>query len=298
MKTSPAVCRQFEGCTQHQNNTQSFASDPLYEEEYTQTKGLIHRYDNRALLLVTVNCGAYCQFCTRQRVVSDVSKGLLCKEDIDAIEVYLRTHTEIKEVILSGGDPLTQPYTLRDIIKRINTISTIKVVRVGTRLPVVDPERVNSSVVDILATIQSRPVYLMLHVEHPDELTNDCIKAIQKLQSVTTMVLSQSVFLKGVNDDVDVLEKLFSRLIELGVKPYYIFRCDPVQGAESFSVDLEKEVALMTELHSRLSGIACPLYVVDVPRSKSKIPVPLLHWSCDRSYYTDGEGNIVGQIYK
>jgi len=237
--------------------------DPLCEEKYTVTRGLIHKYQNRALVLLTLNCASYCRFCSRRRSVSNIKKGTLTDQDISNMERYLKKHIEIKELIFSGGDPLTVPLLLKKALKRFCLLPQIKIIRVSTRLHVSDPKLINKKVLSALKIIKRQPLYMMVHFEHPAELTLPTLQAIKKLRSVSTMLLSQTVMLKGVNDSVDILRKLFTSLIEIGVKPYYLHRCDAVRGANHFVVDLNKEKEIFFKLKRILSGIAVPLHVAD-----------------------------------
>jgi len=286
-KTSPAICRQFVPSNLEEKDEDITVADPLLEEEHTVVKGLVYKYGNRALVLLTLNCAAYCRFCTRRRKVSHLEKGVITAKDLDNMVIYLKNHPQIKELIISGGDPLTVPKLLKLALTKFSRLPQIKVLRVGSRLPVSNPAMVDSAVISALKVVKRQPLYLMLHFEHPDEITAAAVKAVKKLQAVCTMTLSQSVFLKGVNDDVKTLYALFSRLIEIGVKPYYIYRCDYVRGAEHFIVDIKKEIKIMTELRTRLSGLAYPTYVIDALEGAGKIPVPLGFWPVNFKFYRD-----------
>jgi lysine 2,3-aminomutase len=267
--------------------------DPLLEEKNTPVKGLIHTYKNRALVLLTMKCAAYCRFCTRRRTVSEIKKGNITEKDLNNMAIYIKRHKEIREIIISGGDPLTEPDLLKKALKKFSAIAQIKILRVGTRLPVSDPKMINQKVISALKIVKKQPLYVMLHFEHPAEITKSTIKALKKLQSVSTMLLSQSVFLKGINDNFDVLYELFTKLTELGVKPYYIFRCDYVKGAGRFVVNFKKEIEIMTELRKRLSGLACPVYAICTPNGEGKIPPPLNFWKFDRGKYMDFNGKEI-----
>jgi len=157
----------------------------------------------------------------------------------------------------------------------------------GTRVPVSDPKRVDSKLLQALKVVKKQPIYVMIHFEHPDEITRQTVEAVRKLRSIGTICFSQSVFLKGVNDSYETLYKLFSRLVEIGIKPYYLFRCDPVKGAEHFIVDIKKEIEITTKLRASLSGLACPMYVIDVPGGSGKVPVPLNFWKYNLNTYKD-----------
>ncbi len=282
----PAVYREFVP-SDKEGQDKIGLDDPLCEEAFTATRGLVHKYDNRALILLTMNCAAYCRFCTRRRSVSDVEKGIIRDKDIDNMAKYLKKHPEITEIIFSGGDPMTVPVLLYKAMKKLASLPQLKIIRVGTRVPVSHPQLINAKVLSALKLVKNKPLYILINFEHPDEITKETEAAINKLQKVSTMLLSQSVSLRGVNDKVETLYKLFTRLVEIGVKPYYFYRCDPVKGAEHFIVPFKKEVKMFTELRSKLSGLATPLYVIDAPNGSGKIPVALDYWQFDKKSFRD-----------
>jgi len=286
----PAIYRQFVPTKNEGQDETSTFDDPLVEEQHTVTRGLIHKYGNRALILLTMNCAAYCRFCTRRRKVSDIEKGRLSDQDIENMVKYVKAHPEIKELLFSGGDPSTVPVLLKKVLQKFVKLPQIKIIRVASRLPVSNPAMVNKQLLDALKVVKKQPLYLMVHFEHPAEITPEAIKAVKKLQKVATMLLNQSIFLKGVNDDVEILSELFSRLVEIGIKPYYLYRCDPVKGAEGFIVPFKREVEIFTELRKRLSGLAVPAYVIDAPNGAGKIPAPLNFWNFDYENYRDFNG--------
>jgi len=286
-KKCPAIAKEFIPSTKEGEDETSTFEDPLIEEQHTPTRGLVHKYDNRALVLLTMNCAAYCRFCTRRRKVSDIEKGILTESDIDNMVRYVKDHPEIKELIFSGGDPSTVPVLLKKALKKFTVLPQIKIIRVASRLPVVNPSMVNRQLISALSVVKKQPLYIMVHFEHPAEITPEAVNAVKKLQKVGTMLLNQSVFLKGVNDSVETLYELFSKLVEIGVKPYYLYRCDPVKGAEHFIIPFKREVEIFTELRKRLSGLATPTYVIDAPNGAGKIPVPLNFWKCDQGGYKD-----------
>jgi len=263
--------------------------DPLIEEKFTPVKGLIHKYANRALVLLTMSCAAYCRFCTRQRTVSEIEKGRLTDNDLEKIVDYLQKHPEIKEIILSGGDPLTVPELLEKALAKFSSLPQIKVIRIGTRVPVSEPKLVTEGLLAAIREVK-QPLYVMIHFEHPTEVTSETIEAVEKLRRAGAILFSQSVFLKGVNDQVAVLEQLFTKLVEIGVKPYYLFRCDPVAGTQRFWVEPEREVEIATQLRRRLTGLANPTYVIDTPDGSGKIPVPLNFWEFKLDSFKDFEG--------
>lgn len=252
-------------------------NDPLMEDSHEVVQGLIHKYNNRALIKVSYQCAAHCRFCTRIRQIGNKS-GTLLQEDIAAIANYLNKHPEVEDVILSGGDPFYTPALTLNVLESIKNIASIKVVRIGTRLPFHAPSAFNSPVYEplynqIKAIAEQKPFYILIHIEHPDELVTESIEAVKKLKKLGATILSQTVLLRGINDDVDILEALFKQLYHLGVMPYYLYRCDNVKGLEHFVADKNKEKEIAQELRKRLSGIATPLLVEDIENGYGKIPI-------------------------
>ena len=287
VKNSPTIAREFIPSEEENNITSNAFSDPLQEDQFIKTKGLVHKYTGRVLIELTLQCAAYCRFCTRRRMVSDIEKGKLSTSDINNMITYLKSHPDIHEVVISGGDPFTVPQLLIKFINQVKKIKHITIIRIHTRVPVSHPQIIPATLYKTLASIRKQVLYLSVHFEHPDEFTKETLKVIKKLRQTGAILLSQSVFLKGVNNNFETLFTLFSRLVELGIRPYYIYRCDPVKGAEHFIVPFEKEVKIMTKLRKNLSGIACPTYVIDTPNGSGKIPVPLNFWSFERKYFHD-----------
>ncbi len=261
-------------------------NDPFLESQHMPISKLICRYENRVLILVNNICFRECIFCMRKREM-EKPKFMIQDREIMEIKRYLVKNKEIKEVIFSGGDPLSTPKILKKCLKELGNLPQIKIVRIGTRLPVICPKAVNMELVKILKTIKNKPIYLMLHINHFEELTKKAVKAIKKLQSGVTMILSQTVFLKGINDSVEILQNLFERLVENGVKPYYLFHCDPVANARPFEVDLKKEIKIYSELRKKLSGLAFPIFTIEAEKSLGKIPVPTDFWKFDKSTFKD-----------
>lgn len=286
-KKSKAIQKQFIAYDEEEKALGAkLSKDPLEEQKFTRVKGLIHKYKNRVLILLTLQCAAYCRFCTRRRCVSEIKEGIISKKNLEKMRDYIKSKPEIKEVILSGGDPLTVPETLIMALEIFSKLSQIKIIRIGTRVPVSEPKLVTKELLSAFKKVK-QPLYVLIHFEHPDELTKETKEAIKKLRQAGTILLSQTVFLRGINDSFKVLYQLFSQLIEIGVKPYYLFRCDPVKGTEKFRVPFKKEVEIASELRRELSGLAYPLYVIDAPYGSGKIPVPLDFWEFNDSFYYD-----------
>lgn len=270
-------------------------SDPLCEDRFIKTKGLVRKYPNRVLIELTMNCASYCRFCTRRRMVSDIKRGEITPKDIRHMVEYIHNNQEINEVVLSGGDPLTVPETFIDAINQFKKLPQLKIIRIHTRILTSNPSLLSPKILNALKSLK-QTLYVSLHFEHPDEITKEAIRGIKKLRTVGTILLNQNVFLKGVNDSYEVLYELYNRLTELGVRPYYIYHCDPVSGAAHFIVPLEKEIEIMTKLKENLSGIAFPLHVIDAPNGSGKIPVPQDFWKFNKTSFSDFNGKKIEVI--
>ncbi|MEW5849204.1 MAG: KamA family radical SAM protein [Myxococcota bacterium] len=244
--------------------------DPLGEEELLAAPSLVHRYPDRALLWVTDRCASYCRFCTRKRLVgqgptpteNDVSEGI----------GYIARHEGIREVILSGGDALVlDDDKLAALIGRLRGIPHLDIIRIATRLPSFAPMRITTQLLHELKAFH--PVYFLVHFNHPAELTTESAAALNRLADHGFPVMNQTVLLKGINDDVATLERLFRGLVRLRCRPYYLHQCDAITGANHFRTTLEEGMALMDGLRGRVSGLALPTYVLDVPGGKGKVPL-------------------------
>ncbi|MDH7602104.1 MAG: KamA family radical SAM protein [Armatimonadota bacterium] len=290
MVCEPAVRAQFEYSDLEAASETAGDPDPLCEQDYEVAPGLINKYGNRVLCLLTTECPAYCRFCTRRRLVGDGAPDFAGADRVDAWVEYLNSHPEVREAIISGGDPfVVEDALFRYALEQLSAVASVKVLRIGTRAPVTDPMLVTDEKLDAIAKVE-QPVYVGIHFEHPSELTPQTVRCVRNLRLAGAILYSQTVFLRGINDDYRTLYDLFTGLLEIGVRPYYIYRCDPVPGAAHFRVDPAKERHIMTELRRTLSGLACPTYVIDAPHGSGKIPVPLEFWECDMSSYKDFDG--------
>ena len=290
MVCEEAVRRQFEISEEELTALCDGNTDPLREKEHEVVPGMINKYRNRVLCLLTADCAAYCRFCTRRRLVSDIERGRVDRSHVNQWVQYLSEHPDVTEVIVSGGDPfIVEDDLFAYALDEISAVESIKVIRVGTRAPVSDPSLVNYSKLEAIRQV-NKPVYVGIHFEHPSEITRRTVRCINDLLAAGAILYSQSVFLKGINDDYQVLYDLFCGLVEVGVRPYYIYRCDPVPGALHFRADFEKERSIMTQLRRSLPGLACPTYVIDTPDGSGKVPVPLEFWDSDVSGYRDFDG--------
>jgi len=290
-KKSKAIEREF--FKSEDEDLEDGYTDPLIEDEYEKVPGLIWKYPKRVLILMTKKCASYCRFCTRRRRVDEIKNSCLTKKQMETICKFLEKKSEISEVVVSGGDPLAEEKELIYFIAKLKKIKSIKIIRIHTRVPVSNPDQISQKFYESIAKIKKQVVYVSVHFEHPDELTKKTIQVIKKLRQAGAIMLSQSVFLKGINDSFEILEELFTKLTFIGVRPYYLYRCDPVAGAKHFLVDFEKERQIATRLKAELSGIACPTYVIDAPRGSGKVPVALGFWGkCEKSL-VDFEGKTI-----
>lgn len=269
-----------------------FNTDPLNEEKYQKIKGVIHKYDSRILILISNHCPKICPFCFRKRITVKPAENISIG-DLDNIIKYAINHPEINEVIFSGGEPLMEMELLTYGLKKFSKIKQIKILRIHSRAPVSMPELISPKFLILLKQISPLPVYFSIHINHPQELTASATKTIYALRKAGAILISQTVFLKGINDDFETLKKLFTILPQAGVMPYYLHHCDPVFGNNKFIVSLEKEVEIVTQLRKILSGLACPTFVIDTPDGVGKIPVPFNFWKFDINSFSDFNGKIV-----
>ena len=244
--------------------------DSLAEDTHSPVPNITHRYPDRALFLVSPVCASYCRFCTRRRKVGDPSKIPMAQ--LESAFAYLEEHTEIRDVIMSGGDPLLlSDRRIEEICKRLRSIKHLEVLRIGSRIPCHLPERITPELCAILK--KYHPLYINTHFNHPDELTPAAVKALGMLADAGIPLGCQTVLLKGVNDDPDVMKTLMQKLLAARVRPYYIYMCDQVAGAEHFRTTVEKGLEIIKALRGWTSGLAVPHFVIDAPGGGGKIPL-------------------------
>lgn len=249
----------------------SSSYDPLAEEEQMPTSHLIHRYVDRVVLLATGRCAMRCRFCFRKRAwTSGMELADLTEEQLQGVVKYLTAHSAVKEVLISGGDPLMLPFEkLKMIIDTIAAIPSIAVIRVGSRMPVVWPERVTSDLAEYFGSIPN--LWFATHFNHPREVTPEAAAACSRLIKSGVPVVNQTVLLKGVNDKAEVLEELFRKLISIRVKPHYLFHVDPVRGVRHFATGVEKGLEILRAFRPRLSSLAVPTFAIDLPEGGGKV---------------------------
>ncbi|MDO4564736.1 MAG: lysine 2,3-aminomutase [Clostridia bacterium] len=245
--------------------------DPLHEDSDSPVPGLTHRYPDRVLLLVTDQCSMYCRHCTRRRFAGQRDCAL-AMEKIDRCIDYVREHEEVRDVLLSGGDALMlSDEILEGILKKLRAIPHVEIIRLGTRTPVVMPQRITKELCDMLK--KYHPFWLNTHFNHPNEITEESAAACARLADAGIPLGNQSVLLAGVNDCVHVMKKLVHELVKIRVRPYYIYQCDLSMGLEHFRTPVSKGVEIIEALRGHTSGFAVPTFVVDAPGGGGKTPV-------------------------
>jgi lysine 2,3-aminomutase len=265
------IARQFVPDIAELTTTPEERADPIGDNAHSPVRGIVHRYPDRVLLKLVNICAVYCRFCFRREMVGP-GKQALSAQQLDAALGYIAAHPEIWEVILTGGDPLVlSARRLGEVIKRIAAVDHVKIVRLHTRLPVVSPEKITPALVRALKA-EGATTYVALHANHPRELTAAVRAACVRIVDAGIPMVSQSVLLRGVNDDVQTLETLMRAFVECRIKPYYLHHADLAPGTSHFRTSIEEGQALMRALRGRVSGLAQPTYVLDIPGGHGKVP--------------------------
>jgi len=249
--------------------------DPLAEEKQKVVEGLVRRYEDRVLFIITNFCYTYCRHCTRKRIMSLNSK-IDSLSNLEKVVRYIKKNKKIKEVIVSGGDPLTLPYPiLEKTLSSLCEIENLETIRIGSRVPVVMPMKFyDKNLLKILKKYsRKKTIWLATHFNHPNEITYFTKKAIENILEVGIPVINQTVLLKGINDEVATMEKLCRELINIRVKPYYLFHCDNTRGVSHFITPVEKGIKIIEKLQGKIPGYAMPNYVIDLPGGEGKVPL-------------------------
>ncbi len=279
---------------QELSDSACLSDDPLEEHCDMPVPGLVHRYRDRALVIATTMCSMYCRHCTRKRITGMRENSISTRRMKQIVE-YLRLHPEITDVIVSGGDPLTMPDSVIDmVLSSLRSVSSVEVIRIGTRVPVVLPMRITEDLVNIIR--KYHPVWINTHFNHSAELTPEARAACARLADAGIPLGNQTVLLKGINDSPQIIEKLCRTLVKNRVRPYYLYQCDLVRGVEHLRTSVRKGIEIMEYMRGRVGGIAIPTFVVDVPHGGGKIPVlPNYIISMSESYtvFRNYEGMIV-----
>jgi lysine 2,3-aminomutase len=244
--------------------------DPLGEDRHSPAPGLIHRYPDRVLFLVTEYCSSYCRYCTRSRMVGKRMNGGK-KRWQNAID-YIAATPAIRDVLLSGGDPLTLPDEQIDwLLDRLHRIPHVEMIRIGTKAPIVLPQRITAELIEILK--KYHPLWMSIHCTHPDELTAEVREACTRLADAGIPLGSQTVLLAGINDSIETMRRLMHGLVKIRVKPYYLYQCDPILGSSHFRTPVSKGLEIYSGLRGHTTGYAVPNYVIDAPGGGGKIPL-------------------------
>ncbi len=246
-------------------------ADPCGEDSHMPVPGLVHRYPDRVLFLVTDRCAAYCRYCTRSRVVSGVGEQEL-HTDFEQALAYLAEHREVRDVLLSGGDALLfSDEKLEQLLSRLRAIPHLEFLRIGTRIPIFLPQRITPKLCAMLQKFH--PLWMSVHVNHPKELTLEVREALERLANHGIPLGNQSVLLAGVNDDVEVMRELVHKLLLCRVRPYYLYQCDLIRGSNHLRVPVSKGIEIIEGLRGHTSGYAIPQYVIDAPGGGGKVPI-------------------------
>ncbi|MFZ5644312.1 MAG: lysine 2,3-aminomutase [Bacillota bacterium] len=267
--------------------------DPLHEDIDSPVPGLTHRYPDRALLLVTDTCSMYCRHCTRRRMAGQQDKAMP-RNHLDRAITYIKNNTSIRDVVISGGDPLTlNDDYLENILRKIRSIRHVEIIRIGTRTPVVLPQRITPELCAMLE--KYHPIWINTHFNHSREITPDAAQACALLSRAGIPLNNQSVLLKGINDRPDVMKKLVQKLLKIRIRPYYLYQCDLSEGIGHFRTPVSAGIEIMENLRGHTSGLAIPTFVVDAPGGGGKIPLMpnyVLSQGQGKTVLRNFEGNI------
>jgi lysine 2,3-aminomutase len=267
------IARQFLPSLEELNTLPQELADPIGDAAHSPVPGIVHRHPDRVLFKAVSACPVYCRFCFRRETIGPGKPNMLSDTDFEAALAYIAAHPEIWEVILTGGDPfILSPRRMAQVSQRLAAMAHIKVVRWHTRVPVTDPERITDETVAALHG-PGATTWVAVHANHPREFSPPARKAIARLVDGGIPLVSQSVLLKGVNDDADVLEALMRGFLENRIKPYYLHHPDLAPGTSHFRLDISEGLKLMEELRVRISGLAMPTYMLDLPGGFGKVPL-------------------------
>ena len=245
--------------------------DSLGEDVHSPVPGLVHRYPDRVLFLVTDRCAAYCRYCTRSRLVSNAQDYNFHPEYEQGLR-YIEAHSEVRDVLLSGGDPLLlSDRKLDHLLSRLRAIKHVEFIRIGSRIPVFLPQRITPELCEVFK--KHGPIWMSIHVNHPRECTAELREACDRLAFAGVPLGNQSVLLRGVNDDPEVMQALVHRLLRMRVRPYYLYQMDLITGGSHFKVDVRKGIEIIKALRGHTTGYAVPQYVIDAPGGGGKVPV-------------------------
>lgn len=268
---SDPILRQLCPSIEELREDENVLDDPLAEEKNSPVPGIVHRYSDRVLMLTTNVCFMNCRHCTRKRLWK-AGRFVYKEQEIKAMVDYIQKNPQIKDVVLSGGDPLTLSNALLDeILGRLRAVQHVEIIRIGTRAPVVYPQRIDEGLIKVLK--KYRPIWLNTQFNHGNEITDQSTFAVNRILEAGIPVNNQSVLLKGINDNVEAITNLCRRLLTIGVRPYYLFHCDPASGTAHFRTSISKGIEIIEKMRGRVSGLAIPNFVVDAVNGGGKIPL-------------------------
>ncbi|MDR1497129.1 MAG: KamA family radical SAM protein [Puniceicoccales bacterium] len=247
------------------------SADPVGEENYSPVPGLVHRYPDRVLFLVTNQCASYCRYCTRGRLVSNAAEHVFLPRH-EAALTYIANHPEVRDVLISGGDPLLLSDARLDaLLSRLRAIPHVEFIRIGSRIPVFMPQRITPALCEIFR--KRGPLWMSIHVNHPRECTEELFYALERISFAGVPLGNQSVLLRDINDNVETMRSLVHRLLMMRVRPYYLYACDLIAGTAHFRAQVEKGIELVRALRGYTSGYAVPQFVIDTPGGGGKVPI-------------------------
>ncbi len=271
--------------------------DPLGEEALSPVPAIVHRYPDRVLLLALDRCAIYCRHCNRRRLVGQ-DDGVITRAELERALDYIRRTPAVKDVLISGGDPLTLATAkLQWIVSSVRAIPHVEIIRIGTRVPVCLPMRVDDELVSMLR--KYHPLYINTHFNHPKEITAESRAACEKLVDAGIPMGNQAVLLRGINSNARILEELFRACLRMRVKPYYLFQGDPVSGTDHLRTPVGAGIEIMEQLRGRVTGMAMPHLVIDAPGGGGKVPIGpnyVLAWGADRVKLRNWEGRVVEYV--
>lgn len=296
LRNSPALQKTMLPSLKEKLISAGETNDPLGEEPCMVAPGVVHRYPDRVLFLVTGSCASYCRYCTRSRLVGQSRAFVPGKKDYEKAFEYIKAHPEIRDVLVSGGDPLTlEDDVIAYLLKSLRSISHVEMIRIASKTPAVLPMRITPQLMKMVR--KYHPVFFSLHFTHPDEMSPETVKACTRIADAGIPAGSQTVLLKNVNDCSETLKKLMHELLKARVRPYYLFQCDPIQGSSHFRVPLDKGLKIIDELRGRTSGYAVPTFAVDIPGGGGKIVMTPDHLVGRKDDFVLFR-NFEGKVYK
>jgi len=285
--------RQVVPTTQELVIGQADMADPLSEDEHSPVPGLVHRYPDRVLVLVTDQCAAYCRHCTRRRLVG-AKQQVMGLEQMDRVVRYVAEHTEVRDVLISGGDPLIMSDRhIEYLLARLRAIPHVEIIRLGTRVPVYLPQRITPELVEMLR--RYHPLYINIHFNHPAEVTPEVKQACARLVDAGIPLGSQTVLLRGINDCPHIMKRLMQLMLTIRVRPYYLYQCDLSQGIEHFRTSVAKGIEIIESLRGHTTGLAVPQFCIDAPGGGGKVPILpqyLISMSDGKAIVRNFEGKI------